>query len=324
MTGLLAAGAALVGFSLYARWIEPRWLEISHTEVALDGLDPAFDGYRLAFVSDIHWGLAESTEWLEDVVRRVNDLKPDLVAVGGDIIHSGTQNISEGLAILDGLRAPDGVWCVLGNHDYQRYGRGAGPMRRALGRTRIRELWNEAVPIRRGDAAFWLAGVGDLWRDACDFYAALAGVPSDEPRIVLCHNPDGHREIAGQRVDLMLSGHTHGGQVRLPFVGPIFTRTVSSRRLAAGLTSAGGTQVYVGRGVSEGKWKVRFLCPRELPVIALRAPATTPDARRARDRSACGTVSLADRWRRSWRHGVAEVARPAWTPWPGERCDEHA
>jgi len=268
--GWLITGAALAGLGAYARWVEPSWLDVSETEIPLRGLDAAFDGYRIAFLSDLHWGPRKRLAWLERIVDRVNALAPDLIAIGGDIIQFRARNIAEGMAILDRLRAPDGVWCVLGNHDFRRRGIGPLRIRRELANTAIRELWNEAVPIRRGDVAFWLAGVGDFWRDVCDVYGALQGVPPDEPRIVLSHNPDGYLQIGGTRVDLMLSGHTHGGQVRLPFIGPVITRTASGRTLGAGLQQVGETQIYTSRGVSHGDLPVRLFCRPELPVILLR------------------------------------------------------
>ena len=258
MIGWLAAGAALVGFGVYARWIEPRWLKRSRIRRWLStGSTRHSTGTHR--VRERHPLGAQSTEWLEDVVLRVNGLEPDLVAVGGDIIHTGTQNISEGLSILDGLRAPDGVWCVLGNHDYRR---SAVAPARCVGRWGVRAFANSgtkpcrsAVETPRSGLRAW--AISGATR-ATSTQPWRASRPTNRASCSAITPTDIAKSPAGVWTSCSRAIRTEG-QVRLPFVGPIFTRTASSRRLAAGLTSVGGTQVYVGRGVSQGKWKVRFL-----------------------------------------------------------------
>ena len=276
MIGWIVAGAALAAVGAYARWIEPFWLEVTRIEVPIRGLRRAFDGYRIAFLADIHWDPNKRADWLRGVVARTNALGADMIALGGDLITFRAPHVAEGIAILAGLRAPDGVWCVLGNHDYHGAGDDARRVRDELVRNGMRELWNESAPIRRGDAVFWLGGVGDLWRDACDVYGTFREVPADEPRILLCHNPDGIRQRGGVRVDLVLSGHTHGGQVRLPFVGALLTRTRAGRHMVAGMYRFGDSRVYTSRGIAHGRWQVRFLVRPELSLVILRAAEGPP------------------------------------------------
>ena len=268
---VIAAGAMVGGIYAYARWVEPFWLDIRTVEIPIRGLDPAFDGYRIAWLSDIHWNPRMSLEWIEDIVARANALDADVIALGGDVVLSRTKWTADGIRVLGTLRAPDGVRAVLGNHDYGRSGGNGWRLRRALADSGIVELWNDAVPIERNGARLWLGGVGDLWRDACDIAGAFRGIPADEPRVLLCHNPDGILQSHGTRVDLMISGHTHGGQVRIPFLGAIVTRTETGRKLGDGLAYWGDTAVYTGRGIGFGRTQIRFLSRPEMPVIVLRS-----------------------------------------------------
>ncbi len=275
-----AALAVVAALLVYVRWVEPRWLDVHEVDVPLAGLGRELDGYRITVLADLHWGARITHADLADVVEIANKQRADLIVIVGDITHYRTPIAHEGIEILDDLAAPDGVWCVLGNHDH-RPGR-ASHVREVIAESSIRELQNESVVIHRGGSSFLLGGVGDPWRDACDVYGAFAGQQPELPRVLLAHNPDSLMDSPHVRVDLMISGHTHGGQVRLPWVGPLITRTRSGRALAAGLnrfsrslvyTSRGIGLVYTSRGIGHGTYPIRFLCRPEAPVLVLRSVA---------------------------------------------------
>ncbi|MGL5095704.1 MAG: metallophosphoesterase, partial [Planctomycetia bacterium] len=193
----------------------------------------------------------------------------DLVALTGDFIHSGFHHVEAAARIVGRLEAPLGVYAVLGNHDYavrNKFGLSRKPklaeaVRTALEARRIRVLENENVVVRHRKAPLAVAGVADLWSRDCDLPKALAGLTAETPRVLLAHNPFTAESLAGARCDLMLSGHTHGGQISLQRFGrPLLTRPM--KNYAAGLYplryGAGAGYVYVNKGVGfTVRWRYR-------------------------------------------------------------------
>ena len=243
-------------------------LEVVTVEIGIRGLAPAFDGYRIAYLSDLHKSAIVPRWWLEQAVRSALEARPDLIALGGDFVHDDV-HYAPGLAeLLAPLAAPDGVVAVLGNHDHY-----IGPqhVRDALHSAGIVELLNVARVLQRGDARLAIAGLGDLQCDVIDFTAAVGSVPQNVPRIVLSHDPDVFAYWPVEhRLDLMISGHTHGGQAYLPILGPPFVPSQFGFRYLKGLVREGGRQLYVSRGVGASGVPFRWGCPAELTVIILR------------------------------------------------------
>ncbi len=248
-------------------WHRQR-LEVVTTEIGIAGLAPAFDGYRIAYLSDLHKSAIVPRWWLERAVRSAIEVRPDLIALGGDFVHDDVR-YAPGLAeLLAPLAAPDGVVAVLGNHDHYI---GPGHVRDALRAAGIVELLNVPKILRRGDAELAVAGVGDLQCEVIDFVAAVGSVPPHVPRIVLSHDPDVFAYWpAEHRLDLMISGHTHGGQAYLPILGPPFVPSQFGLRYLKGLFREGERQLYVSRGVGASGVPFRWGCPAELTVIVLR------------------------------------------------------
>jgi hypothetical protein len=250
-----------------ARW-EREQLRVETVEVRLRGLAPAFDGYRIAFLADPHLSPLVPRWWVERAVARTMGLGADLIALGGDYVDDDPHYVSSIGEVLRPLRAPDGVMGVLGNHDHYV---DAGGVRAQLDAAGVRELRNASVTITRGDARLALAGVGDLQCDAIDFAQSLAGVGEDVPRIVLSHDPDVFAFWPNTiRLDLMLSGHTHGGQAWLPVVGPPYVPSQFGFRYLRGLIQEGERQLYVSRGVGASGVPIRWKCPPELTLAVLR------------------------------------------------------
>lgn len=251
----------------FARW-EKETLVVERVEVRLRNLAPAFDGYRVAFLTDLHISPLVPAWWLDRAVEQAVALQPDLVALGGDFLDDDPHYIATLGDILRPLRAPDGVVGVLGNHDHYV---GAQGVRGQLVEAGVRELYNENIVLARGDARLAIAGIGDLERDVIDFAQALAGVSEDVPRLVLSHDPDVFAYWpANQRMDLMLSGHTHGGQAYLPIIGPPYIPSQFGFRYLRGQFQDGQRQLYVSRGVGSSGVPFRWGCPPELTHLVLR------------------------------------------------------
>jgi uncharacterized protein len=261
----------------YARHVEPTWLEVNHHRVPVRDLPAAFEGFRVAQLSDLHVGPKLCASYLDEAIDRVLAEKPDLIALTGDFIHKGFRHVRRAAASVARLRAPHGVFAVLGNHDFSV--RNALGLRRhrhlhqavaeALSGVGARVLRNETVPLIRGDARVDLVGVDDLWSRVCDLDAALGDADASRPRLMLAHNPRTIEHLAGRRCDLMLSGHTHGGQVNLPKFGRV-TLGKKTRRFAAGLYQHADTMLYVNKGVGFG-WRFRFGVRPEIAVLTLRS-----------------------------------------------------
>ena len=241
--------------------------EITETDIWLRRLNPAYDGLRIAHLTDLHHSLFTPIEEIHRAVHLANLLRPDVVALTGDYVTLSRSYIWPVAGALGKLRARLGIFAVLGNHDFQ-----VDPeeITRALKAQHIRVLRNSHYALRARAATLWVVGVDDLWWEADDLRAALRTVPAREAKILLCHNPMGVRMAAGHGIDLVLSGHTHGGQVRLPVVGSVYGRSKLGKRFVEGWNRLDGTQIYVSRGVGKVLVPLRFGCPPEIACLRLR------------------------------------------------------
>jgi predicted MPP superfamily phosphohydrolase len=240
--------------------------------LTLAGWPPGLAGLRIAVLGDIHTGSPHiSPGKLRAIVAEVNAAQPDVVVLLGDyVIHGivgGTFVEPEITAeILGGLRAPDGVVAVLGNHDWWYDGT---RVRAALESNHIVVLENDSHPVNRNGTRLWIAGLADLWTREVDIKAALSGIPSAEAVLLLTHNPDVFPAVPA-RVALTLAAHTHGGQVRLPpFPAPVVPSRYGSR-YAAGHIVEGGRHLFVTTGVGMSILPVRFAVPPEVVLMTLR------------------------------------------------------
>ncbi|MEI6494164.1 MAG: metallophosphoesterase, partial [Verrucomicrobiota bacterium] len=199
-TAALASLSALAGPKILARF-QP--CTVNRKTICVRGLPPAFDGIRVALLSDFHHGKLVPSEMIRDSVSLANSLAPDLVALGGDYVHRGREWAEGCFRELEGLRAPLGVFGVLGNHDH--YSGAAVAVREAMGRAGIVDLTNRGIDIRRGEESVRIGGVGDLWHERQKLSAALAGVKRASSAVLLSHNPDYVERIRDERVGLVLS-----------------------------------------------------------------------------------------------------------------------
>jgi predicted MPP superfamily phosphohydrolase len=267
-TGAVAAGVAsvtLVGVGMASALGPPDVLRVP---VRLRRLDPAFDGFRIAVVSDIHLGPLAGRAHTERIVAMINETEPDLVAVVGDLVDGTVEELGSAAEPLRDLVSREGSFFVTGNHEY--FVDDTAAWLRELERLGVAPLQNENTAIRRGAAAFDLAGVNDVAGEQRsqppDFDRALAGVDGSRPTILLAHQPVQVTEAAARGVDLQLSGHTHGGQM-WPF--HYIVRAVQPS--LAGLSTVDKTQLYVTRGAGFWGPPVRIGAPPDITVVSLEA-----------------------------------------------------
>jgi len=244
---------------------EPYMLTIEHQRIHLNRLPKAFDGFRVVQLSDVHHGPFSSPEQIEQAVETANRLKPDIIALTGDYISKERHYAAPCAEMLGKLKARHGVFAVLGNHDHWVDAALITDLFRAEG---IVVLVNEGMRFEKSGSAFWLAGVDDTMVGLEDISLALAGARDDEMKLLLAHNPIILRRAARASVDLVLSGHTHGGQVAIRGErNPSRTR----RRLLKGLGRQGNTQIYVNRGLGTVVLPIRYGCPPEISLLELRS-----------------------------------------------------
>jgi predicted MPP superfamily phosphohydrolase len=228
-------------------------------------LPEAFRGFRILQLSDIHHSLFVPLEQVAAVVELANSLKPDLIALTGDFVSYSRASIEPVAEILGCLRSRCGVVAVLGNHDFRV---GAEEVETALRRHRIQVLRNRHRSLQRRGATLFLAGVDDYGYGA-DLTRAMHGIPEDAPTVLLAHNPRLVTAAACRGVSLVLSGHTHGGQVNFPLLGTVYGRSPEQMRFKMGWDRLGGTQIYVSRGIGTIVLPVRWRCPAEVPLLEL-------------------------------------------------------
>ncbi|WZP00451.1 metallophosphoesterase [Isosphaeraceae bacterium EP7] len=267
------AAASLLGLGLAGGaypFLEARWCRVTRVRVPLRNLPAAFEGTTLAHLTDIHHGPNVSIEYVRHVVDMTNALKPDLVMLTGDFVHRGHPHIEPVAGELARLRAGMGKFAVLGNHDH--WGNPAD-MRAALVSAGVTLAENRGEWIERGCNRLRVAGVGDLWEDRQDPASALGDADEGDATILMSHNPDYAEYLTDRRVGLMLSGHTHGGQIRVPGYGAPILPSRFGQKYAQGLVEGPACPVYVSRGVGTAGPPARFFCRPEVVHITLTSSA---------------------------------------------------
>ena len=279
MIGATLALLVVVGLAYYTTFVEPFDLRLTTVSAPVVDLPAAFDGYTIAFLSDFHCGPASPARHVARAIDLAARAAPDLVALGGD--YSVSLRRTAGLnaryyaAAMRALAAPlralaprDGIVAVLGNHDHHF---GADAVARWLESVGARALVNDSIVIRRGEATLVVGGVDDFREGTVDPAGGCGGRPADAPTVVLAHNPDSVLALASpRRIDLVLAGHTHGGQVVLPLLGALSTHArICTRHAASGWVPNGRAPLFVSRGVGV-QHPPRLNCPPEVVVVRLR------------------------------------------------------
>lgn len=261
---------AVLGY--YANQVEPFWPRYFEFPIRLKGLPKSFENFRIAQVTDMHAGRVPQA-YLQRVVDKVKQLKPDLVAFTGDMINHHPDYVTLAVQLLSGFSCP--VLVSFGNHEFAP-DRGedepydpflAEKVEDALRKIGCVVLRNASHPLTHPDGRVWIVGLDDLWFGDFDPRLAFQNVPSDETVIVMSHNPDTAYLLAEHRPDLILSGHTHGGQIRLPGYGAL-RLNVAKPQYDMGHFQLPNSQLYVSTGVGYIR-RVRFNCRPEVPVFRL-------------------------------------------------------
>jgi predicted MPP superfamily phosphohydrolase len=261
-TGALAAAGA----AGYGGLFERTDYELTETDILVGGLPEAFDGFRIAQVSDVHHGALVGIEEVRRVVELANGAGADMIALTGDYTTANRKYVEPCAEALAELRAPHGVWAVLGNHDHNTDG---AATKRALAGRRIGLLDNANTRLRRGDAELQLVGIDDWTWVQADWARAFKGVDRARPSVLLSHQPNTIERPEAEGVSLILSGHTHGGQVSLPLVGAP-ARHIDEFKYLRGRYERDGRQLYVTRGTGVIGVPLRLGARPEIAVLRLR------------------------------------------------------
>ena len=258
-----------------AALLEANRPRIVRKELPLRRWPARLDGFTLVVLSDFHYDPYFSMHPLHASIGMVNDLQADLIVLTGDFVTAplvGSDDEKAASAaepcarLLRQMHARHGLWAVMGNHDRAT---DAKRVTRALQAEGIHCLANQSAAIERDGARFWLAGVDDVLDRANDLQKALHSVPSDEATVLLAHEPDYADIVARSPVDLQLSGHSHGGQIRLPWLGPLYLPDLA-RKYVWGLYRVGDLTLYTNPGLGTIRVPVRLNCPPEITLLTLR------------------------------------------------------
>ena len=283
-----AAGAAVGAVALAADGtiFEANQPKLVSIEVRLPRLADPWDGFRIAQLSDLHYDDHFSVVPLRKAIDIVNGLQPDLIVVTGDFVTSGGRRAPRAVAVqaakaiepcaqlLAQMHARSGILAALGNHDVEA---DSAHIMEVLQSHDIPVLRNRSVLLERDGKRLWLSGVDDIIAGKPRLDLALQGVPSDEPVVLLAHEPDWADFVANHPVDLQLSGHSHGGQIRIPFLGAPYLPPLA-RKYPWGLRRIGRLSLYTNSGIGTIEVPTRLHCPPEVTLITLRSTSADSGA----------------------------------------------
>ncbi len=266
---LIIAALAIAFFALFLLWsirIEPDMLVLKKVDLYLPNWDKENSGLKIAVISDMHIGTKYVThKKIDKIVKKANDSNPDIIFLTGDFdskeIKKANMDEKKLSEQLGALKAPLGVVAVLGNHDFSP----PETVSDILKNANIKVLQNETINVENNGKKFQVVGLKDLWKFEKDATAYAAKINAEEPTILLSHNPDIFPKVP-DNVSLTLSGHVHGGQITLPFLGGIFTCSKFGQRYIKGHIVENGKHIFVSNGIG-GNYFPRFMNPPEVVLI---------------------------------------------------------
>ena len=273
-------------------FMNSRNLELLKVNVNLKNLPSAFHGMRIGQITDIHAGPLVPRELIKKGVDLIMSKQPDMIFLTGDFVSGATKilwttyggfkqkHFDYCMKELGRLKAPMGVFAVLGNHDFWSGPEVAAKIVSGLQGIGVRVLQNECKLIKKEEQNLYLLGVDDYWEDSYSLTKALHGIPEDVCRILLSHNPDINQDIEflKARIDLIISGHTHGGQIVVPFFGAPYLPSPFGQKYRAGLVKDGERKTYVSRGLGLFFVPVRLNCPPDVSLLILSRPDSFADS----------------------------------------------
>lgn len=266
--GVVVIGICLAMWSVF---IEPGKIKFKEHSIYLKGWPSNLSGFSIAFITDLHVGcLHIGLDKLKSIVEKTNALKPDLILLGGDLViqhQIGGHPVAskEIINVLSQLRANKGLFGVLGNHDW--WDNAQRILDEFEGR-HMQILEDSAYYVKIGNTGFWIAGVSDYHEGAHNVTKALSNVTTNDPIIILTHSPDIFPEIPSH-VALTIAGHTHGGQVYIPFLGRPIIPSKYGQRYAIGIIEENGKQLFVSPGIGTSILPIRFMTPPEVSILKL-------------------------------------------------------
>ncbi len=272
----LSASVAVTAVAVDSVVLEPNDPHLVQLSIPINRLSAAWDGLRIAQLSDFHYDADFSEVPLRKAIEILNRLYPDLIVLTGDFVTAPTFSANKKRAaeaidpcaqLLAQLKAKLGLFACLGNHDAA-----TDPKRiiDVLQGHNIKTLRNSAEPLEKDGKRLWLAGIDDVIEGSADLDVTLQSVPAGEPVVLMAHEPDFATHVAKYPVDLQLSGHSHGGQVRIPFIGaPVLPEL--GMKFPKGLYQVGGLTLYTNVGIGTVRLPIRFNCPPEITLLTLKS-----------------------------------------------------
>lgn len=263
-------GGALALAGSYPVFIERNLVQINRYRIPVKGLPPSFHGFTLAHLTDLHLGTLVSPSFIQSIVNTTNSLQTDMIVCTGDYVHKRdtVDEIDRVWPLLANLNAPYGVYSVLGNHDHW-----ADTERSLYWLERTGQgIRHQCKPIYKDGDRFLIAGAGDFWEDDLAIDRLFSCSDESDCRILLSHNPDSVDSEYTTPLSLVLSGHTHGGQVVLPFFGPPVL-PVKNKLYSSGLIAGQKTQLFISRGIGWAIYPIRINCFPEIAVLELINPS---------------------------------------------------
>ena len=263
-TACYGGAAALLGS--YPVFIERNLIQINHYRIPVPRLPEAFNGFRLAHLTDLHLGFLVSESFIAHVIKKTNALKPDMIVCTGDFVHArhSSKDIDIVWPMISKLNAKFGVYTVLGNHDHWADTERSLQWLQRSGQN-VRHI---CKPVYKGKDRILIGGSGDLWEDDLNIDQCFSSSDEGDCRILLTHNPDAIDTAFETPLSLILSGHTHGGQVSLPFFGPPML-PVKNKRYASGLIETEKGKLFISKGIGWSIYPIRFNCYPEIAVLEL-------------------------------------------------------
>jgi len=271
----LGAGVLAIGLAGYSGLIEPNFVDVTSLDLKLSHLPAAFDGFKVALISDLHYGPYTGEHEIGAAIHAANKLTPDAVFLLGDFVtepligHSkqGAKKAEPCGQLLARLKSPHGSFAVLGNHDYA-----TDPefVAEALSSHGTALLRNANHPVERDGARLWIVGINDAMFGKAALEQALRGIPANEPKMLLVHEPDFADESSRYGIDAQFSGHSHGGQIRVPGLHPFWLPDLA-KKYYRGYYRIGNLQLYTNRGIGTVALPFRFCAPPEVTLVTLRS-----------------------------------------------------
>jgi len=259
--------AGVVGLvASYPIFIERNWVVINKYQIPIKGLPRNFSAFTIAQLTDIHFGFLVTERFIKKVVQMTNELHADVIVCTGDYVHkrNEVEEIEKVWPLISKLKAKHGVHSILGNHDHWADAdRSLYHLKRSG-----QNLRHQTKSIEIGDQRIWLGGAGDLWEDELGIDKTFGNIPDSETKILLSHNPDSLDTDFKSKIDLCIAGHTHGGQVSIPFVGPPIV-PVQNKIYTSGLIKTKKTSVFISRGIGWAILPIRVNCYPEISVLEL-------------------------------------------------------